>query len=88
MLLRGNIALQKTNLHLDQKIFWSSRARFQGLANIPHYIILNNAILKSNSSIFPQSEGYIKQYTPLGVYGLIVNEKNEENICLMIVKMI
>ena len=29
-----------------------------------HYIILNNGILKSNSSIFPQSEGYITHYTP------------------------
>ena len=29
-----------------------------------HYIILNNEILKSNSSIFPRSEGYITQYTP------------------------
>ena len=26
-----------------------------------HYIILNNGILKSNSSIFPRSEGYITQ---------------------------
>ena len=29
-----------------------------------HYIILNNGILKSNSSKFPRSEGYITQYTP------------------------
>ena len=29
-----------------------------------HYIILNNEILNSNSSIFPQSKGYITQYTP------------------------
>ena len=29
-----------------------------------HYIILNNRILKLNSSIFPWSEGYITQYTP------------------------
>ena len=29
-----------------------------------HYIILNNGILKSNSSVFPRSEGYITQYTP------------------------
>ena len=29
-----------------------------------HYIILNNGILKSNSSILPRSEGYITQYTP------------------------
>ena len=29
-----------------------------------HYIILNNGILKSNSSIFLRTEGYITQYTP------------------------
>ena len=34
------------------------------LSSIVHYIILNNGILKSNSSIFPRSEGYITQYTP------------------------
>ena len=32
--------------------------------DISHYIILNNAIIKSNSSIFTRSEGYITQYTP------------------------
>ena len=50
-----------------------------------HYIILNNGILKSNSSIFPKSKGYITQYTPYGVYGLIVNENNEVNITLVYV---
>ena len=29
-----------------------------------HYIILNNGILKSKSTIFPRSEGYITQHTP------------------------
>ena len=29
-----------------------------------HYIILTNGILKSNSSVFPRSEGFISQYTP------------------------
>ena len=53
-----------------------------------HYIILTNGILKTNTLIFPWSEGYITQYTPQGVYGLIVNENNEVNICLMIVKII
>ena len=53
-----------------------------------HYIILNNGILKSNSSIFPRSQGYITQYTPQGVYRLIVNKNNEVNIFLMIVKII
>ena len=53
-----------------------------------HYIILNNGILKSNSSVFTRSKGYISQYTPSGVYGQIVNENNEMNISLMIVKMI
>ena len=31
--------------------------------NIIHYIIINNGIMKSNSSIFPRSEGYITHYT-------------------------
>ena len=53
-----------------------------------HYIILHNRILKSNSSVFPRSEGYISQYTPYGVYGLIVNENNEVNISLTNVKII
>ena len=53
-----------------------------------HYIILNNGILKSNPSVFPWSEGYIYQYTPLVVYGLIINKKNEVNIILMIGKML
>ena len=55
---------------------------------IVHYIILNNGILKSDSSIFPRSEEYITQYTPQEVYGLIVNENYEINVSLMIVKMI
>ena len=59
-----------------------------GSGNILHYIICNNGILKTNSSIFPRSEGYITHYTPYGVYGLIVNENKEVNISLMIVKMI
>ena len=53
-----------------------------------HYIILNNGILKSNSLIFPRSEGYITQYTPKGLYRLIVNTNNVVNVCLLIVKMI
>ena len=32
--------------------------------SLEYYIILNNGILKLNSSIFPRSEGYITQYTP------------------------
>ena len=32
--------------------------------NLFHYIILNNGILKSNSTIFPRSKGFITQYTP------------------------
>ena len=53
-----------------------------------HYIILNSGILKSNSTTFPWSEGHITQYTPQGVYGLIVTENNEVHISLVIVKMI
>ena len=30
---------------------------------IIHYIILNNGILKSNSSVFSRSKGYISHYT-------------------------
>ena len=32
-------------------------------SNTVHYIILNNGIQKSNSSIFPRSKGYFTQYT-------------------------
>ena len=38
------------------------------------YIILNNGILKLNSSVLPLSEGFISQNTFLGVYGIIVNK--------------
>ena len=38
--------------------------------------------------MFRRSESYITQYTPQGVYGQIVNENNEVNISLMIVKII
>ena len=76
----------------SQKSEWlygcSYISEWPGLAHINHYIILNNGILKSNSSLFPRSEGYISQYTPWGVYGLILHEINEVNIILMIVKMI
>ena len=34
------------------------------IVDILYYIILNNGILKSNSTIFPRSKGYITQYTP------------------------
>ena len=36
----------------------------------------------------PQSKGYITQYTPQGVFWLIVNEINEGIMSLMIVKMV
>ena len=39
---------------------------------IVQYIILNNGILKVNSTELPSSEGYISQYTPEGEYGHIV----------------
>ena len=38
------------------------------------YIILNNGILILNSLVLPLSEGFISQYTFLGVYGIIVNK--------------
>ena len=53
-----------------------------------HYIILKNGVLRSNSLIFPWSEGYITQYTTQEVYGQIVNENNKVSISLMIVKII
>ena len=46
-----------------------TKHKFQSIVNEKvnccacHYIILNNGILKSNSSIFSWSEGYITQYT-------------------------
>ena len=42
-----------------------------------HYIILNNGILISNSSVFPWSEGYILQYTPKEIDGQIVELLND-----------
>ena len=53
-----------------------------------HGIISFLTILKSNDSIFSWREGYITQYNPQVVYGLIVNENYEVNISLMIVRMI
>ena len=55
---------------------------------IDQYIILNNGILKFTASVLLSSEGFISQYTPQGVYKLIVNEINEGIISIMIVKMI
>ena len=37
-------------------------------------------------AILPPSEGYISQYTPEGVYIIIVNKNNKGNISIMIVK--
>ena len=75
---------------MTHQIYKKSEAVIETINTIKiiHYIILNNGILRSNSSVYPRSEVYISQYTPLGVYGLIVNENNEVNISLMIVKMI
>ena len=74
--------------HANHKIITNLSTYAYVKLNIKQYIILNNGILKSNSSLFPQSEGYITQYTPSGVYWLIVNENNEVNNSQMIVKMI
>ena len=80
-------------VHLCTEMYWTvmylcNELHFTVQYSTVHYIILNNGILKSNSSIFPRSKGYITQYTPQEVYRQIVNENNEVNICLMIVKMI
>ena len=52
---------------------------------IPHPLIGKNIF---QASYTLAGEGYISQYTPSGVYGLVVNENNEVNISLMIVKRI
>ena len=52
------------------------------------YSIKQYGILKLNSSVLPSIEGYISQYTPQGVYGLIVNEINKRILTIMIVKII
>ena len=46
------------------------------------YIILNNGILKFNTSVFSSSERYISQYTPKGVYRLrdILQKKSSFNL--------
>ena len=48
------------------------------------YISLKYGISKFNSTVLPSSKGYISQYTPLGVYGLIV-DKNKEGIISVII---
>ena len=54
--------------------------------NIYQYIITKYGILKLNSTVVPSSNGYISQYTPSGVYMLIVNEINEIIISIIILK--
>ena len=50
------------------QIQWKERLKIAYMVSIYqdiyHYIILNNGILNSNSSISPRSEEYITQYTP------------------------
>ena len=58
----GSVTGNSAKKYFSQKLlmsiyFWAKRF-------IRHYIILKNGILKSNCSVFPQSEGYISQYTP------------------------
>ena len=48
------------------------------------YIIIKVGILRFSLPIQAASKGYISQYTPQGVYGLIVNENNEVNVSLLI----
>ena len=52
------------------------------------YIILKYGILKVYSTLLPSSEGYISQYTPKGVYRLIVNEINEGIISIKLLRML
>ena len=56
------------------------------LSGFRQYIILKDGILRFYSFNITSQRGYISQYTPLGVYGLIVHEINQVNIILMIVK--
>ena len=58
------------------------------MRNMMQYAILKDEILKFNFSILPPSKGYISQYTPWGVYGLIVIETYEGIFSFMTVKMI
>ena len=53
---------------------------------IVQYFILKNEILSFNSFNITSKRWYISQYST--VYGLIVNEINEEIISFIIVKMI
>ena len=54
--------------------------------NLVQYIILKYGILKLNSKVLPSSKGYSSQYTPYGVYRLIVNEINEGISSIIILK--
>ena len=44
---------------------------------ITQYIILKYQILNFNSIVLPSSKEYISQYTPQGIYELIIYEINE-----------
>ena len=52
------------------------------------YIVLNIGMLNLNASVLPLSKGYISQYTPYGICGLIFNEVNELIISLMIIRLV
>ena len=52
------------------------------------YIVLNIGMLNLNSSVLPLSKGYISQYTPYGICGLIFYEVNELIISLMIIRLV
>ena len=55
--------------------------------NIVQFIILVYGILKFNYTILPSSKGYIWQFTPKGVYGLIVKEIYERIINIIILNI-
>ena len=60
--------------------------QWQQCVNTMLYIILKYGVYKLKSTVLPSSGGYILQYTPYGVYGLIVNEINEGIISIFILK--
>ena len=88
----------QTDRHTDRRTFWlieSSDLLYTLHINIDMIWYVSIFFWKMEYGYFtlailPPSKGYISQYTPLGVYGLIVNEINinEGIISLLIVKMI
>ena len=70
--IEGNLRRAYTEPSIDFKRANKETSVDFRKASAEHYIIHNNGILKSNSSIFPRSEGFnICIRTQLGIYGQI-----------------